>query len=307
MIVPHHGSPDLRTTALLLTVFALAGLGRLRAEGPPALPDPVAAKVAEFKTRAARAAIVRTGDGPWLVATESGAASDRMPAVMERDSASRAAIVAAKRRIAELLAAEISTYLTAAADDRGRGHVAREVTVAVIGQALARVQLLDERYEPDRKRCHVVIAIAPLDKAVGHEIEFPDAEVAARHFLDRCSHRLASPGVICARLAGSTDRAPRLVFIAIALGPMAPDGRRTVADAKAQALLVRFWGETLESRVQLEQGRMADPDDPQGSQLLHYEHLEKWAKSRSSAILPPFQSIGLDRDGISFVAIWCTN
>lgn len=271
------------------------------------LPEAVAAKVTELKGRAATASIVRTANGPWLVAAESGAASEKVPAVMERDSASRAAIVAAKRKIAELLSAEIATYLSAASDDSGHRTVSREVVVAVTGQALARVQMVEERYDPGTKRCRVVVAIAPQNKSVGHELEFADAEQAARHYLDRCSQCLASPGVICARLAGGNDQSPRLVFIAIALGPEAPDGRRTVANAKAQASLARFWGEKLESRVQLEQGRLADPDDPRGSQLIHYEQLAKWATSRSSAVLPPFQSLGVDRDGISFVAIWCTN
>lgn len=292
----------------MAAILFVAAPGFLWATDLPPLPAPVREKVSQFTPSVKKAIIVRTENGPWLVAAASGNASAAVPPVMHHDSATRAAVVEAKRRMAELLSAQIATYVAAYQDDAGKKGVTRKVTVAVSGQVLSRVQLLQESYDPDTKRCHVVVASAPLGKAVGQDVEFPDAEAAADHLLERCSHGLCPPGVICARLRGSVPNAPRLAFISIAVGPRAANGRREVANAKAQASLARFWSETLESRVDLEQGEIPDPDDPKGSRLLNYEHLEEWARTREDThVLPPFKSIGLDSDDLSYTAIWCTN
>ena len=308
MLVSSGGRCFCRAWLCIAVILGVMPPGLLPAADLPPLPAPVFDKVSQFKPNVEQAAIIRTDDGPWLVATASGNASPLVPPTMLRDSATRAGVVEAKRRMAELLSAEIATYIAAHKAGVGKSGITRKVTVVVSGQLLSRVQILRESYDPDTKRCHVVVASAPLGKAVGDDFEFPDAETAAQHLLERFSQCLCPPGVICIRLRGSVPNAPRLAFISLAVGPRAANGRREVANAKALALLARFWSETLESRVDFEQGEISDPHDPKGSRLLNYEYLEEWTKSReASHVLPPFKSIGLDRDDLSFAAIWCTN
>jgi hypothetical protein len=291
---------------LIGLIGLVAGSVTPAAEDVAALPPAVQEAIGRLKPHDQKALIVRTAGGPWLVAAASGNASAKVPAVMRHDSATRAAIVEAKREMAELLSAETAVFV--ATGDIGPGPVMmRKVTIAVKSQILARVQLLEERYDPAAERCRVIIASAP-GAGLETEFEFHDATMAARHFLDRCCQRFSSPGVICARLAGGTIESPRLVFISVAVGPRDPAGRRTVASAKAQAALTKFWGETLDGRVTLDQGQIPDPDDPAGSRFLTFEYLQALAKNANlRKVLPPFEEIGADCGDISCVAIWCTN
>lgn len=289
----------------LAAIFVFHAKDLSKAVDLPSLPAPVSEKISQFKPNSTKAVIVRTDEGPWILATATGNASMRAPPSMERDSATRAAVVGAKRRMAELLSAEIETYVSAYGDSGGKRGVTRKVTVAVSSQLLSRVQLLREHYDPDAKRCHVLIASAPANKAVSQDVEFADAKTAAQHLLYRCSRGLCPAGVVCARLQGSTVESPRLALISVAVGPRAPNGSREVANVKAQAALTHFWSEKMESLVTLEQGVIPDPDDPMGSRVLNFEHFKTWAMNRQDAVLPPFASIGLDRDNLCYVAIWC--
>jgi len=222
---------------------------------------------------------------------------------MQHDCAARAAIVEAKRAMAETLASDISVFVQA-----GTGiGINRTVIVSVSGQVLSRVQLVKEAYDPEVNRCRVVIASAPLEESIGEPVVFADADSAAKRLLERASLRLCSPGVMCARLKGSSPEKPILAFIAIAIGPRAANGRHEVSNAKAQAMLMKFWNEQIDSMAILKQGVTADPYDPIGSRLLNFEHFSTWAQNHAAGKLPGFRSEHLDCDEVSYTAVWCTN
>ena len=290
--------------ALLILFFFLGQSFTLAAEN---IPEAIQRTIAEFGPIGNKAAIVRTKEGLWLVAAATAGAGATCLGSMEHDCAVRAAVVEAKRCMSEKLSADIETVIKANMQPQGGTVVTRTVKVAVTGQVLSRVQLLEESYDAQSKRCRVVIASAPEGNAIGEAVTFPNAETAARHLLERASHRLCSPGVICARLEGSTSEKPQLAFVAIAIGPRMASGQHEVSNAKAQAILMKFWREQVESKSTLEQRQIPDPDDPSGSRLLNLEHFNTWAKNHEANRLPGFHSEHLDRDDFSYTAIWCTN
>ena len=303
--MPHkHGRSSLYhacvASACVITIaFFVSGRNAFGTD----LPEPVLQKIDSLGAIGTKAAIVRTGHGPWLVAAATAGPGDKCLPRMQHDCAARAAIVEAKRAMAETLAADIAVFVQA-----GTGiGIDRTVIVSVSGQVLSRVQLVKEAYDPEANRCRVVIASAPAGAAVREGTTFPDAETAAKHMLERASSRLCAPGVVCAQVAGSTDTHPKLVFIAIAIAPRSANGQHEVSNAKAQALLVRFWREQLESRVTLEQKEIPDPSDPGGSILLNYDQLTTWAANREANRLPGFKSSHLGRDDMTYTALWCTN
>lgn len=301
-MIMKHCNPFI--TSLLVVASAAVAL-RHNSLMAVEVPDEVRKKIDSLGRTAAKAAVVPTKDGPWLVATASGTASESALPGMQRDSAARAAIVEAKRKIAETIAGEIDTFVSSNLDVHGAKSVRREVNVAVFGQALSRVQLLDNNYDEVAKRCRVVVVIAPAGKTVMDDVVFPDAHAAVSHLLERASQCLCSPGVICAKLQGSTADHPKLAFVSIAIGPQSANGQHEIGNAKAQAALLNFHREQLESLATLKQGQIPDPDDPKGSRLLHYDCLETWARNKAAGDLPPFKADHLDRNGVSYTAIWC--
>ena len=85
------------------------------------------------------------------------------------------------------------------------------------------------------------------------------------------------------------------------------NGQHEVSNAKAHAMLIKFWREQVESKSTLEQRQIPDPDDPNGSRLLNLEHFNTWAKNHEANRLPGFRSEHLECDDFSYTAIWCTN
>jgi len=269
-------------------------------------PEAVQRIIDDLGDKGNKAVIVRTKFGPWLVAAATADASPKCLKGMEHDNAVRAAVVEAKRTMGEKLSAEIET-LTEAIRRPLNSAINTEVRVRVAGQVLSRVQLLEQNYDDQSKRARVVIASAPLGESIGEPVVFADADSAAKRLLERASLRLCSPGVMCARLAGSSPKKPVLAFIAIAIAPRAANGQHEVSNAKAQAMLKKFWSEQLDSLAILKQGVIPDPDDPIGSRLLNCEHFSIWAQNHTAGKLPGFRSENLDRDQVSYTAVWCTN
>ena len=242
-------------------------------------PEAVQRTIDDLGEKGNKAVIVRTKFGPWLVAAATAEASPKCLKGMEQDNAVRAAVGEAKRSMGEKLSAEIET-LTEAIRRPLNSAINTDVRVRVAGQVLSRVQLLEQNYDDQSKRARVVIASAPLGESIG---------------------------VMCVRLAGSSPEKPVLAFIAIAIAPRAANGQHEVSNAKAQGMLKKFWSEHLDSLAILKQGVIADPDDPIGSRLLNFEHFSIWAQNHTAGKLPGFRSENLDRDQVSYTAVWCTN
>jgi hypothetical protein len=289
-------------------VFVAASAGSYGIAGD--LPVEVRAVIDGFPCAGNKAAVVKTSNGTWLVGVAWGMVAPSSSEVMQRDQATRAAVVVAKNEMAKELGVNVSTFVASTSTDRGPATLTREVVVQVCARVLAGMQLHDAQFHTDTKRSRVVVVCPPLQgdgQAALGAGEFSDARAAVAELLERARKGLCPSGVICVRIQGSTPQKPKLAFVAISVAIRADNGSHEVGRAIGQAALVKLWNEKIDGKERLVQGQMPDPFDPSGSRLLHQEHFESWVRNKAEGRLPGFETTSVDGDGVYYTAVWCTN
>ena len=283
----------------------LASPTPVRGADESSLPASVSQAITELAERNHAARIVKQDGEPWIVAVGRGRASPKAVPGMERDNATRAAVVAAKSEVATMIDANIDTFTKTWTSARGETITTRDVKVTV-GVVLSRVELHNARYNASTQECRVVIICPPLGKDGQFGHLYPDTRSAANALLKKTGDGLChhGGGVILIKLNGHDGGKPKLVAIAITAGP-ASGGGREISRVKGLAALQQFLKERIKSEVTLHsESTIADPLHPDGSRHFYSEELKEVISINGAGALPPTVAESIEAGDVVYTATW---